>query len=127
MTWGRKGGEGNVLDGDPASAGMLTDIGGSIRVPAPFCGVFGHKPAYGLIPLASHALPPFEEGGGVRSDRGGKAVAKQPCAKLQLVNPGESELFVDLSVLISTHNAHLIFTTSSHSPGILVLVGAYQL
>ena len=29
-------------------------------------------------------------------------------------------------VLISTHNAHLTFTTSSHSPSILVLVGAYQ-
>jgi hypothetical protein len=69
---------------------------------------------------------PSEEGGAVRSGRGGKAVANQPCAKSQLINPGESELFVDLSVLISTHNAHLIFTTSSHSPDILVLVGAYQ-
>ena len=53
-------------------------------------------------------------------------MAKQPSTKSQLINPGESEFFVALSVLISTHNAHLIFTTSSHSPGILVLVGAYQ-
>ena len=68
---------------------------------------------------------PSEEGGAVRSGQDWKAVANQPCAQSQLINPRGSELFVDLSVLISTHNAHLIFTTSSHSPGILVLVGAY--
>lgn len=34
-----------------------SDIGGSIRVPAAFCGLFGHKPTWELIPQRGHALP----------------------------------------------------------------------
>ncbi len=34
-----------------------SDIGGSIRIPAHFCGVFGHKPSLGLLPARGHRLP----------------------------------------------------------------------
>ncbi|MEM7095805.1 MAG: amidase [Actinomycetota bacterium] len=39
----------------PIEAG--SDIGGSIRNPAHYCGVFGHKPTWGVVSTRGHALP----------------------------------------------------------------------
>ncbi|QQS12547.1 MAG: amidase [Rhodospirillales bacterium] len=35
-----------------------SDIGGSIRNPAHFCGVYGHKPSYGVVPMRGHVPGP---------------------------------------------------------------------
>jgi amidase len=36
-----------------------SDIGGSLRVPAHFCGVYAHKPTLGLVPMRGYNPPPF--------------------------------------------------------------------
>jgi fatty acid amide hydrolase 2 len=47
---GSSGGEGAAVGSGGAPFGIGTDIAGSIRVPAFFNGVFGHKPTHGLVP-----------------------------------------------------------------------------
>jgi fatty acid amide hydrolase 2 len=47
---GSSGGEGALIGAGGAPFGLGSDIGGSIRMPALFNGVFGHKPSAGLVP-----------------------------------------------------------------------------
>jgi fatty acid amide hydrolase 2 len=47
---GSSGGEGAIVGSGASPFGLGSDIGGSIRMPAFFCGVFGHKPSGGLVP-----------------------------------------------------------------------------
>jgi fatty acid amide hydrolase 2 len=47
---GSSGGEGAAVGSGASPFGLASDIGGSIRIPALFCGVFGHKPSAGLVP-----------------------------------------------------------------------------
>jgi amidase len=35
-----------------------SDLAGSIRVPTHYCGVYGHKPSLGVVPLRGHVPPP---------------------------------------------------------------------
>ena len=47
---GSSGGEGGSVGAGMAPFGLGADIGGSIRLPAFFCGVFGHKSTGGVVP-----------------------------------------------------------------------------
>ncbi len=47
---GSSGGSAAALAAGLTGLEIGTDIGGSIRVPAHYCGVYGHKPTFGLLP-----------------------------------------------------------------------------
>jgi len=47
---GSSGGEGAIIGSGASPFGLGSDVGGSIRMPAFFNGVFGHKPSGGLVP-----------------------------------------------------------------------------
>jgi aspartyl-tRNA(Asn)/glutamyl-tRNA(Gln) amidotransferase subunit A len=48
---GSSGGSAAALAAGLAEVALGTDSAGSIRIPAACCGVVGHKPTYGLVPL----------------------------------------------------------------------------
>ena len=54
---GSSGGAAAAVAARMVSLELGSDIGGSIRVPAHMCGVFGHKPTYGIVPLKGHGFP----------------------------------------------------------------------
>ncbi|OHE21656.1 MAG: hypothetical protein A2X95_09540 [Syntrophobacterales bacterium GWF2_56_9] len=55
---GSSGGAAAALAAGLTPLEIGSDIGGSIRTPAHFCGVFGHKSSYDVVPFRGH-IPPF--------------------------------------------------------------------
>jgi fatty acid amide hydrolase 2 len=51
---GSSGGEGALIGAAASPMGIGSDVGGSIRMPATFCGIFGHKPSQHLLPFTGH-------------------------------------------------------------------------
>lgn len=47
---GSSGGEGAIISAAGSVIGLGSDIGGSIRIPSYFCGIFGHKPSSHIMP-----------------------------------------------------------------------------
>jgi amidase len=54
---GSSGGSAAALAAGLTGIEAGSDIGASIRNPAHYCGVFGHKPTYGICPPRGQALP----------------------------------------------------------------------
>src|SRR5438094_7414379 len=54
---GSSGGSAAALAAGLTALEAGSDIGSSIRNPAPFCGLYGHKPTWGIVPRTGQALP----------------------------------------------------------------------
>jgi amidase len=54
---GSSGGSAAALAAGFGSLSFGSDIGGSLRVPAHFCGVYAHKPTMGLVPMRGYGPP----------------------------------------------------------------------
>ena len=61
---GSSGGEGAAIGAGGSPFGLGSDFAGSIRVPAFFNGIFGHKPTWGLVPASG--MFPASEGEAMR-------------------------------------------------------------
>lgn len=55
---GSSGGAAAAVAASLTALELGSDIGGSIRTPAHWCGVYGHKPSHGIIPLQGHIPGP---------------------------------------------------------------------
>jgi len=64
-TGGSSGGSAAALASGVTALELGSDIGGSLRVPASFCGVFSHKPTWGMVSQIGH-IPPAP---GTRAER----------------------------------------------------------
>jgi amidase len=55
---GSSGGSAAALAAGFTSLELGSDLGGSVRLPAHYTGVFGHKPTFGIVPRYGH-IPPM--------------------------------------------------------------------
>ena len=75
---GSSGGAAAALAARVTALEIGSDIGGSLRVPASFCGVFSHKPTWGLVSQAGHVPPRPGTAAERDPERGGPDGAVRP-------------------------------------------------
>jgi aspartyl-tRNA(Asn)/glutamyl-tRNA(Gln) amidotransferase subunit A len=98
---GSSGGSAAALAAGLADAALGTDSGGSIRIPAAFCGVVGFKPSYGLVSLEGcwPLAPSYDHAGPMARS------VRECIAMLQVLVPGFEPLappaFGDLRVAVA--------------------------
>jgi aspartyl-tRNA(Asn)/glutamyl-tRNA(Gln) amidotransferase subunit A len=95
LAGGSSGGNAAALSAGLADAALGTDSGGSIRIPASWCGVVGFKPTHGLVPLDGcfPLAPSFDHGGPM-------ARSVDECsAMLDVLAPGVERVDLDLDEL----------------------------
>jgi amidase len=63
---GSSGGEAAIIAAGGSPLGLGTDSGGSVRIPAHFCGIAALKPTWGRVPLTGLFPPPLGTPGRIR-------------------------------------------------------------
>ncbi|KAK0425657.1 hypothetical protein QR680_009304 [Steinernema hermaphroditum] len=114
ITGGSSGGEGALISAAGSVIGIGSDIGGSIRMPAYFNGVFGLKPTPGVVPLDGHL--PEAIGYRERMLRIGPMCryAKDLRTMLQIFGGKEAETQLELSRAANVRTARIFYMEGLH-------------
>ena len=92
MPGGSSGGTASAIAAGMCSIGTGSDGGGSVRLPASFCGIFGHKPTHGRIPrYGGQAKPAYNSAGTsgpMSNDVRGSAILNQALSGFDVRDPG---------------------------------------
>jgi Asp-tRNA(Asn)/Glu-tRNA(Gln) amidotransferase A subunit family amidase len=100
---GSSGGSAALVAAGVCELALGTDTGGSIRIPAAYCGVVGFKPTYGLVPVDGvfPLSPSCDHVGTLTATVGGAA------ALLEAVTGGAGEAAVTGPVVLGVLSAQL--------------------
>uniref|UniRef100_W8C047 Fatty-acid amide hydrolase 2 n=1 Tax=Ceratitis capitata TaxID=7213 RepID=W8C047_CERCA len=117
---GSSGGEG-ALNGAGASLfGVGSDLGGSIRIPSLFCGVFGHKPTGGVTSIVGHFPGSSEENVKQYLQLGPITRYGRDLALLMQVMAGRNAQKLDLLTPVETKDIKIFYSFGFDGPnGIL--------
>lgn len=92
MPGGSSGGTASAIAAGMCSIGTGSDGGGSVRLPASFCGIFGHKPTHGRIPrYGGQAKPAYNSAGTsgpMSNDVRDSAILNQALSGFDVRDPG---------------------------------------